>query len=187
VCEPHNAIAAEALTGQQLMLNMVAAEAEGNRAASLEVARMHPDEFLREAEDAPSLFLPARHPVLPADVNPKWLAKTLKGVYENPPQDFEGLLAMSGIGAKTVRSLALIAELIHGKAASRRDPATFSLAHGGKDGIPYPVDRELYDRNTSLLESAVGRAGTPPKEKDDALRRLARFVKTDRRSAPRSL
>ncbi len=177
VCEPHNAIAAQALTGEQLMLNMVAAEAEGSRAASVEVATMHPDAFLREADAGPTLFMPAHHPVLPSDVNPKWLAKTLQAVYEHPPTDFEGLLAMKGIGAKTVRSLALIAEVIHGQATSRRDPATFSFAHGGKDGHPFPVDRELYDRNIAVLEDAVHRATVAPKEKDDALRRLDRFVR----------
>ncbi len=176
VCEPHNAILAQALTGEQLMLNLVAAESAESRAGSVEVTRMHPDAFLREAEAAPSLFMPAHHPVLPKDVNPRWLARTLRGVYEDPPGDFEGLLAMKGIGAKTVRSLALIAELVYGKTASRRDPATFSFAHGGKDGFPFPVDRELYDRNIELLAGAVRRAKASPTEKDDALRRLARYA-----------
>ncbi|MBN1345335.1 MAG: DUF763 domain-containing protein [Phycisphaerae bacterium] len=177
VREPHNAIAAQSLTGEQLMLNMVAREAEPNRLASVEVTRMHPDEFLHEAEDMPTLFMPAHHPVLPSDVNPKWLAKVLRPVYENPPQDFEGLLAMKGIGAKTIRSLALIAEVIHGKPASRRDPATFSFAHGGKDGFPFPVDRDLYDQNIAVLEDAVRRAKLAPGEKDNALRRLDRYVR----------
>ncbi len=178
VCEPHNAIMARALTGEQFMLNLVAAEADGCRSASVDVATMHPDKFLREVQAGPSLFMPEHHPVLPKDVNPAWLARTLAGVYENPPQTFEGLLAMKGVGAKTVRSLALIAEIIHGSSAapSRRDPATFSLAHGGKDGFPYPVDRGLYDKNIALLERAVARAKVEPREKDDALRRLERFA-----------
>ncbi len=180
VCEPHNAIIAQKQADGQLMLNMVAAEADESRAASVEVATMHPDAFLREATVGPSLFMPARHPVLPSDVNPTWLAKTLLPVYENPPSDFEGLLAMKGIGAKTIRSLALIAELIHGKAASHRDPATFSFAHGGKDGFPFPVDRRLYDRNIALLEQAVAKAKVEPSIKDDALRRLARYAGQDR-------
>ena len=177
VCEPHSAILSQEQVGRQLMLNLVAAEAEGSRTGSVDVARMHPDALLGELDDAPSLFMPAHHPVLPSDVNPKWLAKTLRGVYEDPPSDFEGLLAMRGIGAKTVRSLALIAEVVYGQAASRRDPATFSLAHGGKDGHPYPVDRALYDRNIALLERAVSRAKVSPKEKDDALRRLERLTR----------
>ncbi len=180
VCEPHNAIAAQALTGEQLMLNMVAGEAETSRAASLEVAMMHPETFLREAQAAtPSLFLPEHHPVLPSDVNPKWLAKTLRGVYENPPTDYEGLLGMKGIGAKTVRSLVLLAEIIHGSEASpsRRDPATFSFAHGGKDGFPYPVDRSLYDQSIAILEQAVRKSKTNPDDKDNALRRLERYRK----------
>jgi len=177
VREPHNAIIAQRQADGPFMLNMVAAEAEGCRAASVEAATMHPDAFWREVAPGPSLFLPTHHPVLPSDVNPAWLAKVLRPVYENPPTDFEGLIAMKGIGAKTVRSLALIAELIYGQAASRRDPVTFSFAHGGKDGHPFPVDRRLYDRNIAILEQAVAKAKIEPSVKDGALRRLERFVK----------
>jgi hypothetical protein len=177
VCEPHNAIIAQRRADGQLMLNMVAGEAEGSRAASVEVATMRPDTFLREVTGGPSLFLPSHHPVLPSDVNPAWLAKVLRPVYENPPSNFEALLAMKGIGAKTIRSLALIAELIHGQAACRRDPATFSFAHGGKDGYPFPVDRRLYDRNIAILERAVAKSKVEPSLKDDALRRLMRYAR----------
>jgi uncharacterized protein len=177
VCEPHNAIMAQKEANGQLLLNMVAAEAEPSRVASVEVATMHPDAFLREATAGPTLFMPAHHPVLPDDVHPEWLAKVLRPVYENPPADFEGLLAMKGVGAKTIRSLALIAEVIHGTPASRRDPATFSFAHGGKDGHPFPVNRPLYDRNIALLEAAVAKATVEPGLKDDALRRLASYVR----------
>jgi hypothetical protein len=177
VCEPHNAIIAQRQADRQLMLNMVAAEAEESRAASVEVATMHPDTFLREVTDGPSLFLPSHHPVLPSDVNPAWLGKVLRGVHEDPPSDFEGLLAMKGVGAKTIRSLALIAEIIHGRTACRRDPATFSFAHGGKDGYPFPVDRGLYDRNIAILERAVARSRVEPSLKDDAMRRLTRYIR----------
>jgi len=177
VREPHHGIIAQQKTDGQLMLNMVAAEAEGCRTASVELTHIRPEAILREVGDGPSLFMPAHHPVLPSDVNPVWLGKVLRGVCDQPPTDFEGLLAMKGVGAKTIRSLALIAELIYGQAASRRDPATFSFAHGGKDGTPFPVDRHLYDRNIALLEKAVARSAVEPAIKDDALRRLERYVR----------
>ena len=75
-----------------------------------------------------------------ADVNPQYLEKILLKTYERAPEDFETLLGMEGVGPKTLRALALVSELIHGTPASMRDPARFSFAHGGKDGIPFPVD-----------------------------------------------
>jgi hypothetical protein len=83
------------------------------------------------------------------------------------------------VGPKTVRSLALIAELIFNAAASRRDPAKYSFAHGGKDGHPFPVERALYDRNISRLEEVVRKIRISPNEKDHALRRLQRYLKLE--------
>jgi hypothetical protein len=80
---------------------------------------------------------------------------------------------MAGVGAKSIRALALVSELVYGAKASLRDPARFSFAHGGKDGHPYPVDRETYDRTIEALRAAVERARLGQREKLDALRRLA--------------
>jgi hypothetical protein len=80
------------------------------------------------------------------------------------------------VGPKTIRALALIADLVYGAKASVRDPATFSFAHGGKDGIPYPVDRPTYDRSIEMLRETVDRAKLADREKLEALRRLARFT-----------
>jgi hypothetical protein len=80
---------------------------------------------------------------------------------------------MEGVGAKTIRALALVSELVYGAKASVRDPARFSFAHGGKDGHPYPVDRSTYDRSIEALRAAVERAKLGRREKLEALRRLA--------------
>jgi hypothetical protein len=109
------------------------------------------------------------------DLDPTRLHQVLLRTYEAAPVDFEALLALPGVGARAVRALALVAELVHGEAASVRDPARFSFAHGGKDGHPYPVDRATYDGSVEWLRDAVARARLGRSERADALRRLARW------------
>ena len=92
--------------------------------------------------------------------------------YEAQPQGFEALLTLPGVGAKTLRALSLVAELVYGQAPSFEDPARFSFAHGGKDGTPYPVDRPTYDRTIDVLGRAVRRARLGRQVELDALRRL---------------
>jgi hypothetical protein len=176
VCEPHAAVQATRPDDGQMLLNMVAAEAADSRQASTETARMHPDKLLDEITAGPTLFMPAHHPVLPSDVDGQRLAKIMRTYEDTPPQTFEQLLGLKGVGPKTIRSLALIAELIYDKKACRRDPATFSYAHGGKDGFPFPVERAVYDQNIAFLEDAVRRARINPNDKDRSLRRLNAFV-----------
>jgi len=214
VCEPHEAVedlgegAARKLTGgprQLMLLNMVAEEAEANRRASAALVNESPDWLLGEIErctEGPSLFAPARHPVLKLDVNWKRLKKIVVDAHERNPKDFETLLGFEGVGAATVRSLSLLAEIIFQAPPSRRDPtgrrkppteppadvqqareaasgdrrwADYSYAHGGKDGTPFPVHRGTYDRNIVVLTDAVRRARLGENDKLDALRRLARL------------
>lgn len=183
VCEPHHAVASRP-ADTQLLLNMVAGEAGESRSRSAELARLQPDKLLREIADGPSLFMPAHHPVRSADLNPRRLERILRVTYEHQPEDFEHLLGMPGVGPATIRSLALIAELVYGTPACRRDitkrwtptdPPTFSYAHGGKDGHPFPVDRKTYDTSIALLESAVRRARVDAAGKDQALFRLSQW------------
>ncbi len=172
VCEPHAAICSE--SRGQPVLNFVARESEGARVAAAELARQEPGVVQKEVADILSLELPKRHHVdIRADVAPRNLSKVLLATYEAQPQNFEALLALQGVGAKTVRALALIAELAHGQPASFRDPARFSFAHGGKDGHPYPVDREIYDGSVEWLRDAVGRARIGATDRLHALQRLA--------------
>jgi len=217
VCEPHNAI--QDLSGSdapaqepngQLLLNMVAAEAGDNRSASAELVRWNPDKLMYEArrlagsrEEGPSLFAPAHHSVLPADVNLERLDRIVRTAHEHHPQDFQTLLGTPGVGAATVRSLSLLAELIYDAPASHRDPATtpvpevvteaphrlppvlahradrkwadYSYAHGGKDGHPHPVDRATYDTSIAVLTDAVRKARIGDSEKSQALKRLADY------------
>jgi hypothetical protein len=105
-------------------------------------------------------------------VSPRYLQKALVGTYEKPPQDFSALLLQPGIGAKTIRALALIAEVTHAAPLSFRDPVTYTFAVGGKDGWPYPVDRNAYDRSVAFLEKGIREAKLGNSEKLDALRRL---------------
>jgi hypothetical protein len=89
------------------------------------------------------------------------------------PQRFEDLLGLPGVGAKTIRALALIGELLYGASPSFRDPARYSFAHGGKDGHPYPVDRQVYSSSIDFLQKAIESAKIGHYEKVRALRRLS--------------
>jgi len=173
VCEPHAAVVSD--RRGQMVLNMVAQESEDARRASALLAAEPPDKLVRELRRAQELSLPGRHGIEPADIRLESFARILLKAYEHPPEDFEALLGVRGVGPKTIRALALIADLVYGAKASVRDPATFSFAHGGKDGIPYPVDRTTYDRSIEVLRDAVNRAKVSDREKLNALRRLAGY------------
>ena len=105
-------------------------------------------------------------------MHPDSLKKIILSTYEAQPQDFEKLLGLPGVGPKTIRALSLISELIYGVPPSYRDPARFSFAHGGKDGIPYPVDRQTYDQSIEILAKAINRAKLNLTEKKEAMSRL---------------
>ncbi len=198
VCEPHAAVCCDERVDA---LNLVARENEAVRRASAEAAQLHPDRLLREMqaiardrdaqlrlfdEPAPAarrrLDLPARHDIRPEDLNSKRLRDALTLAYEAQPQDFEQLLGVAGVGPKTLRALSLVAELAYGAAVSFRDPARFSFAHGGKDGIPYPVDRETYDKTIEVFRRALNRAGVDRSDKAAAFKRLRRFERLGARS-----
>lgn len=102
----------------------------------------------------------------------KRLTKSLNLAHEQNPANFEKLLAVRGVGPKTIRALSLISEIVYGAAPSYQDPARYAYAHGGKDGIPYPVDRKTYDSSTDILDKAVKKAKLGHYERLRALRRL---------------
>jgi hypothetical protein len=109
------------------------------------------------------------------DINPAHLRKVLLSTYEASPRNFEELLAVPGVGAKAVRALAMVAEVVYGAPASMKDPARFSFAHGGKDGHPYPVNREVYDQSVDWLRDAVDKAKIGRTDRLGALKRLAEW------------
>jgi hypothetical protein len=174
VCEPHAAVASD--VREQEVLNFVANESAGARAAAAQFAREEPHRVNREIAKMITLQLPTRHWVdIEKDINPTHLRKVLLETYERAPADFEELLALKGVGPKAMRALALVAEVVYGSPVSMRDPARFSFAHGGKDGHPYPVDRPTYDHSIEYLREAIAKAKIGVSDRTDALKRLAGF------------
>ena len=171
--EPHAAICCDTVAPT---LNLVAAESADVRSASALLAGQKPELTLDALGHLPSLDMPRRHEVSTSDINPRYLAKVLLRTYERPPADFESLLSIEGVGAKTLRALALTSELIYGTRASHHDPARFSFAHGGKDGTPYPVDRQTYDQTIEVMHDALNGARIDRNEKLHAFRRLAAWA-----------
>jgi hypothetical protein len=173
VNEPHSAIASEM---RGTALNLVAGESAPARSTITEIANeTKPEVLLADLKKLTTLTLPEHHPLTTADIHPDSLSKILLSVYDRQPEDFERLLGMPGVGAKTLRALSLISELVYGAAPSYRDPARYSFAHGGKDGYPYPVDRETYDKSIEFLAKAVNRTRLGAGEKNEALKRLRGF------------
>jgi hypothetical protein len=174
------------------VLNLVAGDTDRHRGAIAALSRENPERVLREmksmvheslplfAGSTPSkkaeLRLPARHTLTVRDLRPEALKKVLLQTYERQSSDFEHLLGQPGIGAQSLRSLSLIAEVTYNAPASRRDPAAYSFAHGGKDGHPYRVNRPLYDANIERLREALRCAKIGNTDKESALKSLARFT-----------
>lgn len=170
VCEPHAAICSE-MTGP--CLNLVASESAPARNTVTGIAaREKPEKTLADLRRIRSLDLPSRHYMKAEDIHPERIGKILLSTYERGPKDFEELLSLPGVGPKTIRALSLLSELVYGITPSFSDPARFSFAHGGKDGVPYPVDRRTYDQSIALLRRAIARSKTELGEKRRAMARL---------------
>jgi len=169
-CDPHAAICCDR---RQRTLNMVAHDSVQARQGSTHLATLPPEKVIRELDHLVELDLPRRHKVLLRDISPKHITRILKKTYAEQPHNFEALLGIRGVGPATIRALALLSELMYGARPSFRDPARFSFALGGKDGIPYPVNRRNYDLTIHLLEDAIARARIGNRDRIEALRRLA--------------
>lgn len=172
VCEPHAAVCCDQTTAA---LNLVAEENEAVRLASTDIAALSPERVIREIKSIekslPSLNMPSRHSI----PNTAYLNRALAAVYERQPANFEQLLGISGVGAGTLRALALVAEVAYGAKASFRDPVRYSFTHGGKDGYPFPVNRRDMEHSTRMLERALKKAKSGQQEQLAALRKLAQF------------
>lgn len=164
--EPHTGICGR---NQGEILNLTAREAGGTRDHMLGITREKPEWMMQEIQH---LVLPLHHDVRTKDVDLKRLGTVLWLAHENSPGDFEGLLLLEGVGPRTIQSLALVSEVIHGTPSRFRDPARFSFAHGGKDGHPFPVPTRTYDEVISTLQKAVDRAKLGQTDKTAALRKL---------------
>jgi uncharacterized protein len=177
------------------ILNLADREAAANRSAGLALVRQGPRPLISVLRDmgtrrsgtlelfadnplpvegaiGPHLRMPAHHDVRAADVDLKRLHATLAAAAECGPKDFAELLLLPGIGARTVASVAFVAEVLHGAPCRFSDPARFSLAHGGKDGHPFPVPLKVYDETIAVLKRAVSNARLGKREELDAIRRL---------------
>jgi hypothetical protein len=197
VAEPHTAIVGEY---QGTIMNLVDSMARPAQKAMTEISRQRPEQTLREIQRfgiaKPSsgaatrhLRMPAHHDVRAADVDLKRLGAVLAIAYERNLHDFAELLLLEKLGPRTLQSLALVAEVIHGAPNRFDDPARFSFAHGGKDGHPFPVPLKTYDESLNFLRTSLDRAKAAPnggvsdrvdfgKEKLEALRRLERFARS---------
>lgn len=171
--EPHAAICSN--LQREKTLNLVAAESTQAQTVITDLSRERPEKITQELKKLQTLSLPAHHEVSLKELHPESIEKILLKAYETRAKDFEALLGMAGVGAKTLRALALISEITYGTPASWKDPAKFSFAHGGKDGHPYPVNQRLYDRSIEVLQKALERARIERTEKENALKRLLRL------------
>jgi len=170
--EPHSAICCDK---KKPTLNLVAKESRENTNIMTELAGLPPDKLKKDLQKLPNLVMPNRHPVTIEDVNSKYLQKIFLKTYESAPKNFESLLGIAGVGPKTLRALSLTAEIIYGSKVSTKDPARFSFAHGGKDGTPYPVDINTYEKTIEVLSSALDKSKIDRSEKIKALKRLGKF------------
>lgn len=195
VCEPHTGIVTAAKRRQTL--NLTARDSEDTRSLSvefvssgyrslakdIEILRKHSSHLSKmvslKSEGEQLTFLQLEdtefkaHPVVCEDFSKsRYLEKILSKLCDYQPESYERLLSVRGVGPKTIRALALVAEVIYGAKPSYEDPARYSFAHGGKDATPYPVDRETYDRTIATLAQAVARSNISPYEKDRAIKRI---------------
>jgi uncharacterized protein len=172
VSDPHTAIVGE---HQGEIMNLVDAQAERARDAMLEIAHEDPARTLGEVR---RMQMPAHHDVRAEDVDLKRLGAVLAVAYERNLRDFASLLLLEKLGPRTLQSLALIAEVVHGAPSRFSDPARFSFAHGGKDGHPFPVPLKTYDHSMTVLRRGLEMAKLGHGEKLDGFQRLDRFERS---------
>lgn len=176
------------------VLNLVAHQNMQTRKASVELCREKPENVIRALRQlSPSknsspnttqvsfwdekpreIYLPAYH-AIPRSA---YLDKALYRLYEKPPEEYESLLETSGVGAGTLRALAMVAEVTHGVKPTFSDPVRYTFAHGGKDGFPFPVQRRDYDESINVLETTIKKAKIGYTDKLQALRKLAGIDKS---------
>jgi hypothetical protein len=184
--EPHSGIIGD--RKEEVVLDMTAHESGEARKASVDLVHDNPQRLMLNLRDAEQrsldeyfgrrpqvlkLIMPTPHTITKLT---KQTVAALQRAYELQPENYEELVAIRGIGPKAVRALALVSDLIYGMSPSWKDPVRFSFAHGGKDGVPYPVDRGTYQKTIEILEGAIEGAKVEQKEKLNAVRRLHEFL-----------
>ena len=167
--DPHTAIVGER---HGTLMNLVDGQAGPAQEALLTIARSDPTKTLA---DVRRLVMPREHEVQASDVNAKRLGAVLALAHERELRDFASFLLLEQLGPRTLQSLALVAEVVHGTPTRFDDPARFSFALGGKDGHPFPVPLRVYDESISVLRRSLQEAKLERTEKLDGMRRLDRF------------
>lgn len=183
--EPHSGI----ISGAKVKpLNLTAKESDKNREISAAIAREEPKKFLKDlsliqTKKSKSIILMELydreffwHPVVEEKFDLKRLEKTIFSIKEQNPENFEKLLSLKGVGPKTIRALSLVSEIIYGAKPSFKDPARYSFTVGGKDGTPYPVDRETYDKTLEIMEKGIMKSPISLREKTEARKRLKAVI-----------
>jgi len=170
--EPHTAICTEK---RSTTLDLTAKVSKTTREMNVELVKENFPTLLRDLKKLNTLILPKSHPIYPVNFDVKRLDKILRSINERKPEDFERMLGLSGVGSKTILALSLISELIYGTKPSWKDPARYSFAHGGKDGYPYPVQKETYDQSIEILSKAIKKAKIERSEKIKALKALSDY------------
>src|SRR4051794_27230626 len=177
--EPHTGVVGD---HQGVILNLVDREAGPAQSALLEIAHTSPDATLAEAR---KLTMPRHHEVRPGNVDLKRLGAVLAVAYERELRDFASLLLLENLGPRTLQTLALIAEVVHGAPARFSDPARYSFALGGKDRHPFPVPLKTYDESLDVLRRSLDAARVGDTEKLDGFARLDKFVRAvEQRARP---
>lgn len=195
--DPHTAISCDKKENETL--NMVSKESREVQKISLDLINDNPkhlrkyfrnkdpnqrslmdfvndeDEDFSNFKAQESFTLPAHHPIYKMDMNDREF-EVLKNAYEIQPENYEELIMLKGIGPKKIRALALISDIIYGEKASWRDPVKYSFAHGGKDGFPYPVDKETYDHSIETMKDALYQAKLDDNERLSAVKRLNKYM-----------
>lgn len=155
---------------QGQILNLTDKDARTTKAGLLQLVQENPGKLLPEVR---SIIMPSHHDVRAENVDLKRLGSVLALAHERQTIDFESLLLLEGLGPRTLQSLTLVSEVIHGTPSRFTDPARFSFAHGGKDGHPFPVPVNIYDETISTLRDAVNKAKIGQSDKQDAIRKLS--------------
>jgi len=155
---------------QGQILNLTDTGALKAKTSMLEIVKEDPMRMLPEIR---KIVMPSHHDVRATDVNLKRLGATLALAHENAPCDFESLLLLEGVGPRTIQSLAMVSEVIHGAPSRFTDPARFSFAHGGKDGHPFPVPTKVYDETINILQTAIAKAKLGESDKKEAIKNLS--------------
>ena len=183
--EPHSGIASQ-IKGKPL--NLTAKESDDNRTVSLGLVKEEPKKFLKDLDliqtkrekNITSMSLPNKeffwHPVVKEKFDLKRLQKTIFAVNDQKPEDFEKMLSLKGVGPKTIRALSLVAEIIYGAKPSYEDPARYTFCVGGKDNVPMPIDKGVYDRVIEIMGKGIKKSDISLREKAEAQRRLSNLT-----------